>query len=83
VSKKELKRLSGDEHLYKHFHVKKKDKSLRPVDDPRRELKVVQRRVAELLASCRPTFCSALSNSGRMLGMPNSTVVAGSCTHSM
>jgi hypothetical protein len=60
VSRKELKRLSGDEHLYKHFHVKKKDKSLRPVDDPRRELKVVQRRIAELLARIMPPdflFC--------------------------
>lgn len=30
-------------HLYKHLPVKQKDKTLRPVDDPRRELKVVQR----------------------------------------
>jgi Reverse transcriptase (RNA-dependent DNA polymerase) len=40
--------------------VKKKDKSLRPVDDPRRELKVVQRRISELLARIMPPkflFC--------------------------
>jgi hypothetical protein len=60
VSPKELKRLSGDMHLYKHFHVKKKDKSLRPVEEPRRELKSVQRRIAELLARIMPPdflFC--------------------------
>jgi hypothetical protein len=60
VSRRELKRLSGNVHLYKHFHVKKKDGSLRPVEEPRRELKVVQRRIARLLARIMPPdflFC--------------------------
>ena len=59
VSKKELKRLSGDDHLYTHFNVKKGEK-LRPVDSPRRELKVVQRRIADLLCRVTPPdflFC--------------------------
>jgi Reverse transcriptase (RNA-dependent DNA polymerase) len=60
ISRKELKRLSGDVHLYKHFHVTKKDKSLRPVVEPRRELKAVQRSIVELLARIMPPdflFC--------------------------
>jgi hypothetical protein len=69
VSKKELKRLSGDEHLYTHFNVKKGEK-LRPVDSPRRELKVVQRRIGDLLSRMTPPdflFCpvkrrSSISN---------------------
>lgn len=60
VNKKELRRLSGDEHLYSHFNVKKENGSLRPVDNPRRELKVVQRRIADLLCRVTPPdflFC--------------------------
>jgi retron-type reverse transcriptase len=60
VSKKELRRLSGDVHLYKHFNAEKRDGSLRPVDDPRRELKVVQHRIADLLSRIAPAdflFC--------------------------
>ena len=59
VSKKELKRLSGDEHLYTHFNVKKGEKP-RPVDSPRRESKVVQRRIADSLCRVTPPdflFC--------------------------
>jgi hypothetical protein len=40
--------------------VEKKDKSLRMVDNPRRELKVVQRRIATLLSRILPPtflFC--------------------------
>jgi hypothetical protein len=60
VNKKELKRLSGPAHLYTHFPVEKEDKSLRMVDNPRRELKVVQRRIATLLSRILPPtflFC--------------------------
>jgi hypothetical protein len=53
--------------------VKKKDKSLRPVEEPRRELKAVQRRIAELLARIMPPdflFCpvkrrSHIENAGQ------------------
>ena len=55
VSRKELKRLSGDVHLYRHFHVKKKDKSLRPVEEPRRELKAVQRASVKTRGKICPT----------------------------
>src|SRR5262245_56273425 len=60
VSPKELRRLSGSAHLYTHFHTTKKDGSLRPVENPRRELKVVQRRIADLLSRIEPPgflFC--------------------------
>ena len=80
VTKKELKRLSGDDHLYTHFSVKKGEK-LRPVDSPRRELKVVK---LGLLICC-PGSRRLISSSARSRGDPpstmrNSIVVGGSCT---
>ena len=54
VSMPELRRLSGPDHLYSHFHVAKKDGSPRLVDNPRDELKRVQRRIARLLSRIMP-----------------------------
>lgn len=50
VSMSDLQRLSGHEHLYTHFPVKKKDGTSRIVDNPREQLKRVQRRLSALLA---------------------------------
>jgi Reverse transcriptase (RNA-dependent DNA polymerase) len=60
IDMKQLRRLSGDLHLYSHFPVAKKDGSPRMVDNPRDELKRVQRRIAKFLARILPPdilFC--------------------------
>jgi hypothetical protein len=60
IDMKQLRRLSGDLHLYSHFPVAKKDGSPRMVDNPRDELKRVQRRIANLLGRILPPdilFC--------------------------
>src|SRR5262245_324159 len=60
IDMKQLCRLSGDLHLYSHFPVAKKDGSQRMVDNPRDELKRVQRRIAKLLGRILPPdilFC--------------------------
>ena len=49
VSMSDLRRLSGHEHLYTHFPVRKKDGTSRIVDNPRDQLKRVQRRLSALL----------------------------------
>jgi hypothetical protein len=54
INTKQLRRLSGDLHLYSHFPVPKKDGSSRIVDNPRDELKRVQRRIAKLLGRILP-----------------------------
>jgi hypothetical protein len=72
----QLRHLSGPQHLYSHFHVKKKDKSLRLVDNPRDELKRVQRRIAKFLGRITPPdilFCpvkgrSYIDNAARHRG---------------
>lgn len=56
----DLRRLSGYEHLYTHFPVKKKDGTSRIVDNPRDQLKRVQRRLSVLLgriAAPNVLFC--------------------------
>lgn len=56
----DLRRLSGPNHLYSHFPVKKKDGTSRIVDNPRDQLKRVQRRLAILLGRIVPPdvlFC--------------------------
>ena len=60
INMKQLRRLSGDLHLYSHFPVPKKDGSSRMVDNPRDELKRVQRRIAKFLGRILPPdilFC--------------------------
>lgn len=60
VSMSDLRRLSGHEHLYTHFPVKKKDGTSRIVDNPRDQLKRVQRRLSGLLgriAAPNVLFC--------------------------
>src|SRR5690349_12795781 len=60
ISVSDLRRLSGPDHLYSHFPVKKKDGTSRQVDNPRDQLKRVQRRLAELLGRVVPPdvlFC--------------------------
>jgi hypothetical protein len=60
IDMKQLRRLSSDLHLYSHFTVPKKDGSTRMVDNPRDELKRVQRHIAKLLGRVLPPdilFC--------------------------
>ena len=60
INTKQLRRLSGDLHLYSHFPVAKKDGSSRMVDNPRDELKRVQRKIAKFLGRILPSdilFC--------------------------
>lgn len=54
ISLKDLKYLSGNGHLYRHFPIEKKDGSLRIVDDPHDQLKRVQRQLAKLLSRILP-----------------------------
>jgi Reverse transcriptase (RNA-dependent DNA polymerase) len=60
ISISDLGHLSGPDHLYSHFPVKKKDGTSRLVDNPRDQLKRVQRRLADLLGRVIPPdvlFC--------------------------
>jgi hypothetical protein len=60
VSMKELKALSGSAHLYCHWDVAKKNGGRRRVDNPRDDLKRVQKRIASLLSRIMPPeflFC--------------------------
>lgn len=57
ISLKEMNRLCSGDALYRTFPIKKKDKSVRIVDEPLRELKVVQKRIANLLGRIKaPDF---------------------------
>ena len=50
----QMRHLTGRQHLYSHFPVPKKDGSSRLVDNPRDELKRVQRRIAKYLGRIAP-----------------------------
>ncbi len=60
INMKKLNELSSRKKLYKHFPISKKNGGQRLVDDPRADLKKVQRRIAQLLSRITPPeflFC--------------------------
>lgn len=61
ISQAELRRLCVTaDNVYREFSIKKKDGSLRGVEDPARQLKLVQARIARQLSKIRPPdylFC--------------------------
>lgn len=60
IDMKKLRELSTATKLYSHFFLEKKNGGRRPVDNPRGDLKKVQRRIANLLSRITPPeflFC--------------------------
>lgn len=60
IAMSNMKTLSGPRHLYSHFPAPKKNGGIRWVDNPREDLKKVQRRIAQLLGRITPPeflFC--------------------------